>query len=1175
MKISELHVDGFGVWSGLSVEELSDKLTVFYGRNEAGKTTLMQYVRTILYGFSPHRRGRYLPPVHGGRPGGTLSVASPNGDFQIQRIAGLDDAPGELGQVTIHTADGSPQGAQFLEVLLAGVDEPIFNNVFAVGLREMQELATLNDTQAADQLYKLTSGLDRVSLVDVLRELNLSRNRLLSADDRPSQITLLAAQRDTLQAEVDELIAHGARWPHLAEQRDALRQEVGQLEQSIRQLEQQARTVEVALQVREPWHERQALNEQLAALGTLPTLPDRAIERLDWFNRKIKQRRKRPAQLKRERADLRAEAAEQPINRPLWAQAARIEALSELTPWIASLEDQVEKLQQEVTSLQGDCDAQYGPLDLPAGTTPSQLAGLSQHTLSVLRGPARKLRDETQRLVEAQRERETSLKEAKRLAEDLELAVADRGHADLGEALESGGTRVSQLRRRLQLEERIDQLGRSRNDLEDESHELLERQVLPPWVLAGLGALFVVGVMLILTGLLGGWLLSLAGGLGWTLALLGFGGMAVSIVAKLVLERSARANLEACHRQLEVIEKQIESAKRERDELDQELPRGGGQLDSRLQTAEAELKELEELLPLDVQRQAAQQHADSAELRVAQATEAAQASRQRWRAALRSVGLPETLSPKSLKQLAASTEQASHLRRRLEHRREELQQRERELLSLAGRIEQLFSDAGLKPASDSPQLQLRQLSAALAEQQQLFDRRAALRRQDHKLRNQQKRYTRGVRKLRRRRHAMLAAAGVSDEQAFRQLAVEHSRSQTLLRQRNELSSRITTAIGTHCSEEAVAGELANPHDKLEQKWDELVARLSQSQSRLGQVHQRRGEVIQEMSSLVEDRRLAEAKLELGCVEHQLQSAIHRWQVLATTGLLLETIRELYETQRQPETLREASTYLSQLTRGHYTRVWTPLGQQVLRVDDADGKTLPLEVLSRGTREAVFLSLRLALVACYARRGAVLPLVLDDVLVNFDADRAKAAATVLRDFAKSGFQLLLFTCHEHIMKMFKSIKAEIRQLPNHAELVQARQAALAPRLPEPELEPELEPEPMPIEVEAEEEEEVEVVVAAVEEPDDEPLVEVSDESELWLADDTEEALEVEQFEDDEDEQQVEEDSADEQWEEVEAFDDDLPAAPSKPQPAAPHLNAQRAFTWDSPEIYWENDREHAA
>ena len=62
----------------------------------------------------------------------------------------------------------------------------------------------------------------------------------------------------------------------------------------------------------------------------------------------------------------------------------------------------------------------------------------------------------------------------------------------------------------------------------------------------------------------------------------------------------------------------------------------------------------------------------------------------------------------------------------------------------------------------------------------------------------------------------------------------------------------------------------------------------------------------------------------------------------------------------------------------------------------------------------------------------LPLILDDVLVNFDGERAKAAAQVMRDFAAAGHQMLVFTCHEHIAKLFRSLKAPVNELPSNSE-----------------------------------------------------------------------------------------------------------------------------------------------
>ncbi|MBL9125531.1 MAG: hypothetical protein JNG90_17975, partial [Planctomycetaceae bacterium] len=138
-------------------------------------------------------------------------------------------------------------------------------------------------------------------------------------------------------------------------------------------------------------------------------------------------------------------------------------------------------------------------------------------------------------------------------------------------------------------------------------------------------------------------------------------------------------------------------------------------------------------------------------------------------------------------------------------------------------------------------------------------------------------------------------------------------------------------------------------------------------------------------------------------------------------------------ERQPATLQEASRYFAAMTNGRYTRVWTPLSDDVLLVDDGAGNTLPIEVLSRGTREQLFLSLRLALAADYALRGESFPLILDDLLVNFDTERARATAEVLKEFAALGHQVLLFTCHEHIKRLFLSLDVRVRRLPDNTDV----------------------------------------------------------------------------------------------------------------------------------------------
>ncbi|HEX2477006.1 MAG TPA: hypothetical protein VHK01_19790, partial [Lacipirellulaceae bacterium] len=271
--------------------------------------------------------------------------------------------------------------------------------------------------------------------------------------------------------------------------------------------------------------------------------------------------------------------------------------------------------------------------------------------------------------------------------------------------------------------------------------------------------------------------------------------------------------------------------------------------------------------------------------------------------------------------------------------------------------------------------------------------------------------------------------------------------------------------------------------RLEKDWEILASQAEALDRESKDALQRRGALVEQQRAAAADRSLALKQVELNTVDEQLARAIDAWRERAVVGLLLERIREEYEQHRQPETLKEASGYLNQLTGGKYTRIWTPLAHDILFVDTVEGQPLPVQVLSRGTREQLFVSLRLALVAAYARRGIHLPMILDDVFVNFDAGRTKTACAVLRDFAKQGHQLLVFTCHEHVWRLFQDLKVDTRKIPNRM----ADQEVAEP-LPEPARRPEPEPVPEPPIALQQPEEPVPQTQEVVELPPSPPVVE---------------------------------------------------------------------------------------
>ena len=1102
MKIKDVQIDGFGVWSGLTVDSMPDTMTVFYGPNEAGKTTLMQFLRTMFYGFTADRRGRYIPPVYGGKPGGAIRVTGPGGGYEITRRSTLDQN-GTAGHLAVTGSDGLSQGQHRLAMLLGQVDESIFTNVFAIGLRELQELSTLDDTAAADELYKLSSGLDRVSLVDVTRQLKTARQQIVGPTPEQGQMQQLMMKREKLRDEIESLTGHGRRWSELAALRNTQNAELDDLKQRIAQWELEARTYEVALQVRPNWLQRAKLTSQIKELNARTELPESAADKLAEISSEIKEREKKLAEFRQQRKELREQARNLPLRSGILELAAKIEAANEQSPWIASIQKNIQRLEAQLQQTREQLieDAKRLGISeedqqaLLSDRRMARMPDLSRQAITQLAGPARDVRMYLTRLKQAKQQCEADKKEADRLAKELGGALSTRQQDNLHDAMQSTADLVSLLRKRMQTQESLDKQIARRDELEEDAVDLAADEALPVERSFVMGLVFVGGTFSVLWGVgkLLGWFAVKDPQNGLLLLILGVFLNFIWFTWGNMLDRNTVTDLEDVEDQLEALKKEIRKTEAERDEFERRLPPHTGTLETRLRDAEGEVGDLERLLPLQHNLQAAVERQAAARKRGQQAAESLRIARHQWTKTLNQLGLTESLSPKNIRIMAEGYESLSQTRKRMQSLAEELDTRKIELGALTQRIDALsrqafaakaasdviagnerpryeddeFEDAQslssrkdrredrreddrnrnpkrqaivsgqpqpepVRAGSDAASValeQLAKLTSLISSQEQFIQQKKSMREQDLQHSKQQASIEKTIDKLTRMHSAKLAELGCeSEEQLLEMLEIKHEH-EKLQKQLAEFNERIRAVIGGAIPYEGIARLLDGPAaDDLEKRWDAIQQRTQQAVARVAQLHQRQGELSQEMKSLAGDSRLAEAKLELVCLENQLKACASHWQTLAATTNLLDKVCEVYETERQPETLREASAFLSQLTEGKYVRVWTPLGKNQLRIDNATGQALPLEVLSRGTREAVFISLRLSLAAAYARRGVTLPLVLDDVLVNFDTVRAESAAKVLRDFASLGHQVVMFTCHEHIMRIFHEIGVQVRVLP---------------------------------------------------------------------------------------------------------------------------------------------------
>ncbi|HEX4414313.1 MAG TPA: AAA family ATPase [Lacipirellulaceae bacterium] len=1087
MKITDLKIDGFGVWHDLTLRGLSPELTVFYGPNEAGKSTLMQFMRSILYGMTPSRREKYLPPIAGGRPGGWLKVDTDHGPLTISRYA--DRGPTDVGKVTIITGDGEEQGDRLLRESLENVDEATYLNIFAVGLREVQELNSLSDSAAAQWMYRLTSGLDRISLYDVIHMLEGTRLRLLNNCEEKSELRTLVAHRETLQGELSELITKGRRWTQSAVKLRELAEEVEAKQAEAKAIATRARRLEVAISLKPLWIKRSKIDDQLERFANLQPMPEGALESLDDFTKRVEEHERQRDIHRGQRHQLRDEAKRLGINDQLIRSGKRLEALLEQQDWLQGVERQAAELADEVKHLEARLESEHERLThewTGAGKLPPRL---SSDIVEQLAPQTRAIEATAQLVQEAKDELEHHQTGENEMRSQIESATTNGEKLGLPTDIEAAGDLVTQLRHRQALEQKIAATHGESEALQQQAEDLVDEQVVPIELFVFLGILFILGIMAVAAW----WFLpaSLTGGYSGWVALGGLGASTIAVMIKFLTETSASDRFDACHYQIDVHLEKIEALEAEQSELDHALKLNGGSVGLRLQHAERHLADLERVMPVESQHREVKQAVSTADRRLKQAEEKHTAALNAWKSRLRAMGLPETVTPQNLAIMAAQSERLSELETRIENRRTEMQLRQREFNLVSNRIFTLAEECGLRlpvsggsvpslseagsshaddpkprkqsatqpgsqtPATVHPLVQLDHVRGEHNKHQQRVEQRQSIRDRAKGLKVEAVKHHHAAVSHRRRREALFQKCGVADEQELRALAAKIKEADELRTKRAATTREIIAAIGKHGSEADFAPFLADDQiGRLEHDWEALSTQSEDLDRILKDALQRRGAMLEQQRAAAGEQSLAKKQVELDVIELQIKKAFDAWRERAAVSLFLDRIRHEYEQHRQPETLREASEYMAQLTGGKYKRIWTPLAHDILFVDNAEGQSLSVQVLSRGTREQLFVSLRLALVAAYARRGIHLPMVLDDVFVNYDAGRTRTACDVLKKFAKDGHQLLVFTCHEHVWQMFKDINVDTRRIPNrHGELVEEQPEALQPEpVPEPISEP---------------------------------------------------------------------------------------------------------------------------
>jgi len=208
MNISGWHVDGYGVFADHDVDGLGAGLTVVHGPNEAGKSTLLDFLRDMLFGFADRRHKRPMhEPLRGGRHGGTLGLRDADGGvWRLERYAGRQGA-------TLTGPGGLLGGEAELRQLLGGVDAEVFRNVFAFGLGELASIDSLERDEIRELVFSagvLGAGRSATKAIQAFTD---QQARIVRPRRQDALANQLRKRIDEIGSELRALRADAAAYP--------------------------------------------------------------------------------------------------------------------------------------------------------------------------------------------------------------------------------------------------------------------------------------------------------------------------------------------------------------------------------------------------------------------------------------------------------------------------------------------------------------------------------------------------------------------------------------------------------------------------------------------------------------------------------------------------------------------------------------------------------------------------------------------------------------------------------------------------------------------------------------------------------------------------------------------------------------------------------------------------
>lgn len=154
---------------------------------------------------------------------------------------------------------------------------------------------------------------------------------------------------------------------------------------------------------------------------------------------------------------------------------------------------------------------------------------------------------------------------------------------------------------------------------------------------------------------------------------------------------------------------------------------------------------------------------------------------------------------------------------------------------------------------------------------------------------------------------------------------------------------------------------------------------------------------------------------------QMSDVAERYVKVFTAGRLLRWSLDRYREEKQGPLLYRAGAIFSTLTSGSFSKLIVDFEREPMVLEGLrlDGKLVGISGMSDGTRDQLYLALRLAALEMHLEQAVPLPFIADDLFINYDDARSKAGFEALKALSKQT-QVIFLSHHDHLIPTVQDV-----------------------------------------------------------------------------------------------------------------------------------------------------------